>query len=305
MPDASEVTCDDPGVRQWVADWLASWRIAPPGRLSLRISVSDVAVGEADEREPFRQPLVEIRSGPPHNDLRIRWLAGNAIAVLDPKEPRADIIIAPAALADRERLQQTFLVAVVVFLLRRAGWHHVHGAIARDRAGREWLLAGDAKAGKSTTAALLATHGWSVGTDDLTFLAAADDAVDAHAPHIPIALREGGAALLAARGGAPARGGRKQAFFPEELGGSFASRARPTILMFPRVEGAVTRIEPLTPGAALAELVKWSAWVALEPEFAQLHLDLLAALARQARAFRLSLGPDLFEGKDLLMSLVP
>jgi hypothetical protein len=55
----------------------------------------------------------------------------------------------------------------------------------------------------------------------------------------------------------------------------------------------------------LAELVRWSAWVALEPFMAQSHLDLLNALARQARSFRVSLGRDLFRDPSLLDTIIP
>jgi len=50
--------------------------------------------------------------------------------------------------------------------------------------------------------------------------------------------------------------------------------------------------------------VRWSAWVTLEADLAQAHLDLLGALAGQARSFRLTLGPDLFCGRDLLQGMV-
>jgi hypothetical protein len=44
--------------------------------------------------------------------------------------------------------------------------------------------------------------------------------------------------------------------------------------------------------------------VALEPELAQAHLDLIARLARQARRYRVVLGEDLFVKPDRLGELV-
>ena len=79
----------------------------------------------------------------------------------------------------------------------------------------------------------------------------------------------------------------------------------PQVLALSRVGGEVTRVEPLRPREALAELVAWSGWVLLEPALAQEHLDLLNALARQVRSYRLTLGPDLFKHRDLLMELIP
>lgn len=304
MP-AIRIEAEDPEIQSWLGAFVEALRLDPPESLLIRVQVLAQLPGTPDPREPFLQPLVEIRAGPPSNDLRIRWLEGDAIAVLPPGGRTADVALTSSALGNRERILRTFFVAVLVFLLRRTGWHHVHGAGARDPRGRDWLFAGDAKAGKSTTAALLATLGWAVGTDDLTFLERTANGVEAVSPHEPIALRDDGYALLALSGGADARGGRKRAFFPEELGGAFAARVRPTIIMLPRVDGGATRIEAISPREALAELVRWSAWVMLEPALAQPHLDLLASLAGQARSYRLALGPDLFGGRDLLTEMVP
>jgi hypothetical protein len=299
------VACRDAEVASWLADWLSGMRLEPPVPLALDVHIVENLPADDDPREPFLQPLVEIRSGAPLDDVRIRWRAGEARATIAPGARTALVELTRDALRDRDRLTQTFLTATLVFLLRRAGWHHVHAAVARDPRGRDWLFAGDAESGKSTTAALLATRGWAVGSDDLTFLAQNGNGVTALAQRSPIALRPGGYALLGLAGGAAARGGRKSAFFPEELGGSWAGQVTPQILALPRVEGSLTRLEPVRPREALAELVRWSAWVALEPALAQEHLDLLAALARQARCYRLFLGPDLFGGRDVLMELMP
>ena len=281
-------------------------RAWPTPSLIVPAKVVEEPLGDdSDDRIPFCQPLVEIRSGPPQGDVRIRWMAGPARAVIAPGSRTADVQLGIEALADRERLAQSFLVTVLIFLLRRAGWHHVHAAIARDPRGWDWLFAGNAQSGKSTTAALLATRGWAVGSDDMTFLTRNGDQVEGVAQRAPIALRPDGYALLGLSGGTSARGGAKMAFFPEELGGSWASRVTPQILIFPRVEGDVTRAEPVRPREALVELVRWSAWVALEPALAQEHLDLLSALASQARSFRLALAPDLFAGGDRLLELIP
>lgn len=297
------VSSSDPEVAAWLASWLEALRLTPPVPLRLHVTVVAAIPADDDTRTPFLQPLVDIRTGPPQGDVRIRWRGGDATARIN--GAIADVTITAAALADRERVIQTFFTAILVFLLRRADWHHVHAAIARDPKGRDWLFAGNAQAGKSTTAALLATHGWAVGSDDLTFLTRHANGVDAIAPHAPLALRPGGHALLNLAGGTRARGGRKTSYFPEELGGTWSDRVTPEILALPRVEGGLTRIEPIRGREALAELVRWSAWVMLEPDLAQPHLDLLASLARQCRCFRLALGPDLFGGRDLLLELVP
>jgi hypothetical protein len=306
MSAGISISCDEAAVGRWLEDWIASMRLAPPARLTIVVRVGRIRPDDdGDIRTPFLQPQLEIRSGPPHGDVRIRWLAGPARAVIAPGGQTARVDLAPEVLDDRERLAQSFLLAVLIFLLRRAGWHHVHAAIARDPRGRDWLFAGNARSGKSTTAALLATWSWAVGSDDITFLALSGGTVEAIAQRAPIALRPDGFTLLGLSGGTAARGGRKMAFYPEQLGGSWVARVAPQIVILPRIEGEVTRAEPVRPHEALVELVRWSAWVALEPALAQEHLDLLNALARQARCYRLALGPDLFARRDLLMELVP
>jgi len=299
------VLCDDPLTSTWLQGWVDTLRLSPPEPLSISVRVVRGQLDEdGDQRTPFCQPYVEIRGGPPQGDLRIRWLVGPAHGTIGFGSRVAEVVLGPDALADRERLVQTFLTTVLLFLLRRAGWHHVHAATARDPRGRDWLFAGNAQAGKSTTAAYLATCGWGVGGDDATYLARKGERVEAVAQRSTIALRPGGYELLGLSGGTSARGGRKTAFYPEELGGEWLPRVTPEILILPKVEGATTRAEPVRPREALVELVRWSAWVALEPALAQEHLDMLNALARQARCYRLFLGPDLFTRHDLLLELV-
>jgi hypothetical protein len=304
-PQAIRVSCPDDDLARWLEAWLGDMRLSPPVPLAIDVRIGAPPDAGRDARPPFLQPTVEIRTGPPADSVGLRWRLGPAAAEIADGEHTARVVLGPAAAADRDRLAQTFLNAVLVFLLRRAGWHHVHAAIARDPGGREWLFAGDAEAGKSTTAALLATHHWAVGSDDLSFLAREGSGVEAIAQRAPIALRSGGHALLGLSGGMPVRGGQKTAYFPEAIGGSWLPRATPTILALPRVAGSVTRVELVRPREALAELIRWSAWVALEPALAQEHLDMLNALARQTRCYRIALGPDLFAGRDLLRELVP
>jgi len=301
------VVCRDREVSRWLEQWLASTRLVPPVPLTLAVDVTGtLPVDDGDPRQPFCQPILEIRSGPPQGDVRIRWLQAPAWAAIASSGRTAEVHLTPEALADRDLVARSFLTTVLIFLLRRAGWHHVHGATARDPTGRGWLFAGNTQSGKSTTAALLASRGWAVGTDDVAFLVQDGGSVDVVAQRATIALRPEGAALLGLAGGTPVRGGQKTAFFPEELGGAWAERVTPQILVLPRVGGGdVTWAEPLRPREALAELVRWSGWVLLEPALAQEHLDLLNALARQVRSYRLTLGPDLFKHPDLFTELIP
>ncbi len=216
-----------------------------------------------------------------------------------------DVILSPEAALKVKASFRTFFPTVLLFLLRRAGWHHVHGATAIDPCGRGWLVTGNTRAGKSTLAALLASRGWPVGTDDNAFLAAGAERVVVMASYAPIALRRGGQELLAPKVGGfnPARG--RYACTVEQLGGAWAPWVDPQVLWFPTVGTDRTIVEPITSREALTELVRWSAWVILEPELAQGHLELLKRLAGQARSFRATLGRDLFDNPDRLSELIP
>jgi hypothetical protein len=305
MASTIKLACDDAAVRRALGSWLDATGLEPPGDLTLDVRVGTPTPPSGDARPAFRQPGVVVRSGPPEGGVRLWWEVAPALADVASGAPVARVTLSPKAAAQLARCTETFLITVLIFLLRRAGWHHVHAATAIEPAeGRGWLLAGNAAAGKSTTAALLATRGWAVGTDDLAFLVAGGARVAVAASRAPIALRETGRRLLHREGGVPLGQRDKFAFWPEDLGGVWAPRVEPDIILFPSIGDGRTTATSLRQRETLAELVRWSAWVVLEPELAQPHLDLLGALARQARAYRVTLGRDLFARPDRLLELV-
>ena len=306
MTGAIDIDCADPTLGAAVERWLDEGRLEPPIRLKLEISVGPVDAAAGDGSRPsFHQPGVTILSGGSDRRVTISWDSWPAIAELAPGSTTAVVRLSPQAAARLDECLRQFMIVVLIFLLRRAGWHHVHGAITIDPRGRGWLLAGNSRAGKSTTAALAASRGWAVGTDDIAFLAqSTPDRVEARAFRTRLALRPGGEDLLARSGGLPLEGRGKVGFWPEELGGSWIAQIEPEVLLFTQIGAGETTVEPMRPGDVLAELVRWSAWVALEPELAQGHLDLLSRLGAQARAFRVTLGRDLFDQPDRLERLV-
>ncbi len=305
MTPALTVRCVDPTVGAIVGDWLGALRLEPPVPLALdlRISANGTLPG-ADHAGPvlFRQPEVTIRRGG-GGGLRIEWETAPAWADLAPGASAATVYLSAAAARRAEDATRTFLMGVLVLLVRRAGWHHVHAASAIDASGTGWLIAGNARAGKSTTAALLATAGWQVGSDDVAFLTARPGGVGVVAARAPLALRDGGKRLLARAGGTALGARGKTGYFPEDLGGAWTPFVRPDIVLFTTVGPGPTTAAPLDARAAVAELVRWSAWVMLEPDLAQGHLDLLTRLARQARCYRVKLGRDLFARPDRLAEL--
>ncbi|HTS90221.1 MAG TPA: hypothetical protein VMG41_17145 [Gemmatimonadales bacterium] len=306
MPERIAVRCSDPVVRGTLEQWLIEGRLQPPRPLTLDVRVEPLLPGDQPDPRPiFRQPDLTIRSGGADGRVTIVWDRCPAEADLLPGSRVAAVRLSPEAVRCLDDCLRQFMITTLIFLLRRVGWHHVHGGIAVDPLGRGWLLAGNSGMGKSTTVALLAARGWSVGTDDIAFLAGGSDPVAAYSFHSPIALRPGGEALLRRGSGRPLPDRGKVGYWPEDLGSRWCPRIEPQILIFPSVGEGRTEVSAVRPAQAVAELVRWSAWVTLEPTLAQDHLDLLTRLAAQARAYRIRLGPDLFQDPDLAARLIP
>ena len=295
MPAGSiEIRCSDPAIRATLERWLENLSLGAPPGVALEVSVSAAPLPVLSEIV-FEQPDVRFARGAEGQGLRLVWDEAPAIAEVPGQSRTAFLRLSPAALEKLELCTRTFLMAVVIVLLRRVGWYHLHAATAIDPQGRGWLVAGNAHAGKSTTAALLAASEWRVGTDDAAFLERQGDRILVHTCRAPIALRDGGRQLLARAGGVdlPDRG--KTGYWPEDLGGVWTPLVDPQIVIFTAVGNVRTSAKPMDRRSAVAELVRWSAWVMLEPDSAQAHLDVLTRLTGQARCYRVRLGRDLFE----------
>ena len=306
MPSPFSVTGAHPETIQAIQAWLDRSELRPPAPLSFRVAVGPPPDLSDDSRPSFRQGNVVIHSGgDPAGEVLIAWEGAPAVARLAGQALEAELILSPAACARLDECLRMFGIITLIFLLRRVGWHHVHAATAVDPQGRGWLLAGNTHAGKSTTAALLASRGWAVGCDDIAFLARQGSEVVVHAFRAPIALRPAGQELLAREGGQHFARRGKTLFTPEELGGRWIGTIHPDLILFTSVGTDYTLVQPLRGAKVLAELIRWSAWVALEPALAQSHLDLLNALARQARSYRVTLGLDLFRDPAILDTIIP
>ena len=298
-----EIRCDNAVVRAKLEGWLERLSLGAPLGVALEVTVSAAPLPVLSEIV-FEQPEVRFARGTDGRGLRLVWDEAPAIAEVPGASTTAFVRLSPAAVEKLELCTRTFLMAVVIVLLRRVGWYHLHAATAIDPEGRGWLIAGNAHAGKSTTAALLAASGWQVGTDDAAFLEPKGDRILVHTCRAPIALREGGRQLLARAGGVdlPDRG--KTGYWPEDLGGVWTPLVDPQVVIFTAVGNVRSSAKPMDRRSAVAELVRWSAWVMLEPDFAQAHLDVLTRLTGQARCFRVRLGRDLFARPNRLIELV-
>ena len=297
--------CPEETARHRLAGWLDGTELRWPGAFALRVAVSATCPFGDDSRPAFRQADVEIQGGgTAEAPTRVTWLSSAAVAVISAALPEAEIWLSRDAIEALPSGERSFLLVVLVFVLRRLGWFHVHGASLVDPRGRGWLFAGDSHCGKSTTTALMATQGWQVCTDDIGFVARAQGHVELRGTRARIALRSGGHALVGAHGGLPLPDRDKRGYWPADFGSTWIPVVRPDIVVFPRL-GERTAVQTARPRDALSQLIRWSHWVLYEPVHAQQHLDLLSALAAQSRCFELTLGPDLFDNPALLEALVP
>lgn len=301
--------CDDRALADRVQRWFAEGQLDPPGELDVTLRLQDAPWTGQDSRPVLTQPGLLFHHGPPDDTVRLVWQGGAGHAVLPPT-PRLSAVVelTRGAAAAPDRWLRPFLLPVLLVLLRRGGWHHIHAATARDPRGRGWLMAGNAQAGKSTTAAVLAARGWAVGSDDTAFLIADRERVAATSWREPIALRDGGLELLTRA--APGAAGRalalrgKTGFFPDDLGGHWLDRVAVDIVALATVHDGPTHVTPVSRTAALAELLAWSLLFVVDHADAQVHMDLVARLTRDARCVRLALGRDLVERPVLLEEIV-
>ena len=298
------MSCDEPRLRAAVETWLADSRLVPSHRVELAIRVVNEPWAGVDRRRLFRQPDLNLYYGPPDDLLRLVWGEGAGHAVVSVAARSATVEVVETLGRRPERWLRPFLLLVVATLLRGTGWSHIHAATAVDPKGRGWLIAGDSNSGKSTTAALLASRGWAVGTDDTAFLVDGTTPVEVLGWHEPIALREGGYQLLRLSGGRLLTRRRKTGFLPEELGGRWVGRVVPDIVAIASINDGATSLEPLRPALAVADLLSWSLLFIVDPGGAQRHLELVTRLATQGRCYRLKLGRDIFEHPDLLSTLL-
>ena len=295
------------GLAARVRAWLDDARLTLPRQVTLVIDVGPLPMPPTDARDVFRQGRVAIRSGPPIQTVTLDWEPRLGRAVLAPDSTTAHVVVTEPSLEHENELLRSFLLNVCILLVRRVGLHHVHAAALRDPHGRGWMLAGTSGSGKSTTTALLARHGWSVGTDDIAFLAegATPKTTDVVCWRERLALHDDAVVAVGPEGGTALESRRKTGWFPEELGTDWLPRVTPQVLLFPTAEhGDATSVTPIKGRDAVARLMRWSPWVALEADLADEHLLRLSQLASQARAFEVVLGRDLFDSPDRLLELI-
>lgn len=189
-------------------------------------------------------------------------------------------------------------------LLGRLGRTPIHAGAVLPPGGGAFLLAGDARSGKTTTCVNLITAGWDYLSDDQVVVARGST----HEP--------AGRAIVEAEGwprafhldegwerGVPT--GNRHDFDPRALDAGRWRRTAPVGgLLFPVVKAAQpTRLAAITPADALGRLLRQTPWLLADTVAGPALLDLLSALAR-GPVYEISLGLDTYRDGVRLSDLI-
>jgi hypothetical protein len=257
-------------------------RFIPPGPPALRLGAAEVWMHPPTSR-------VELRcSG--GSSGRVSLLRCEAVLVA----AEGDFAEDGAAAWDVFSMC-TVVAALLLGRMDRAPVHAA-GVVAPD--GRAWLLAGDARAGKSTTAVNLISAGWPfVSDDNVVLFRDGDGVLSVEGWPRRFHLDEGWEA------GAPLH--RRGEVHPHETWPGQWRRTAPLAgLLFPRVAAELpTELTRLAGPDALAALLRQSPWLLADRAVAADVLALLTA-ACGSRAYALRLGLDTYRDTARLLEVL-
>ena len=270
-----------PALAQLVARWLPFHAVScDDGAAGITIDVVEPGVVEL----PASLPAVTLRMGETHCrvDGDVAWLDGPGVrARVDLAGGRATIELDRAAPAVDVVPALTLPSAL---LLARSRRYLLHCGAVEHPGGGVWLLAGDSRAGKTSTSLSLARAGWGLLADDHVVLRPLDDGWEV----------EGWPRLLHPderwREGTPT--GRRIDLDPRrEPGVRLAGPGRLAGVLLPSVRGAeATAVTPARHSDALSMLLRQTAWsVADRGVAARALADLTAATSVPTLSLRLGL----------------
>jgi len=253
-------------------------------RLPRPAAAATLALGRVAAWVDDRRGTVVLRGGLPASGGVLSLGAGHARLGADPAD-------APDAAADL----YSMLTVSAALLLAGLGRALVHAAAVVAPDGGAWLLAGDARSGKSTTCATLASAGWAFLSDDQVVLAARDDGVEVEGWLRPFHLDRHG------DGGEPT--GERREVSPAELGlAGWRRTVRLAGVILPSVAAReATVLTPVPAAAALAGLVRQSPWLLACRDAAPAILALLGRAVERG-AFHLRLGRDTYRNPARLVA---
>jgi len=188
--------------------------------------------------------------------------------------------------------------------LRRRRLFELHSAALVDpESGAGVLIIGPSGSGKSTQTVHLAAAGWPFLTDDVLLLRQEQDGVQAWPLRRCFAITAdtfAASRFLQTRSSfdpLAVQDDDKSLFLPHGVfTAGFRDNCVPGTLFFSELSGGSrSRVARLSPGEAMARLIRMSPWSCYDRATAADHLAVLSALARQASAYRLLAGTDLLD----------
>jgi hypothetical protein len=207
------------------------------------------------------------------------------------KEAQGEAQLAPTFVHEPRLRRQRFWALGLMKLLRSQGLFALHAAGVSTPCGTNVLLIGASGAGKSTLAFGVVPHGWGYLSDDAVLLRARPDRVEA------VTLRRTFLVSVA--------DGKRPVDVQSTHPGQHLGPVSPSLLFFPRIvsrEDSTTR--RLSVAEAVARLLSHSGPELFDRDTMGLHLRALAELARQAPAYELSAGRDLYDRPDRLLKII-
>lgn len=203
-----------------------------------------------------------------------------------------------AAASTTPTLHRDLFLYSLLWLLRAQGWYAAHAACLTTGDGG-CLIVADSGSGKSTLALGLVQAGWHYLADDAILFRSRRDDVEVRPLRRDLYLGPEATALFPDTRGywqpCLLREDAKQrldvqALYPAQV----RDTCVPDLLLFPTIVDAPrSQLIPIAKSEALYRLIRQSALLAIDPQMAPGHLDILARLVRQTRHYQLVAGQDL------------
>lgn len=296
----------EPGLLSLVERWLPRLPVSQTSAAEARATIDVVRGQPIGIEPPMAEPTLELGSVAawvvPENDgALLRGSGGRREGLVDLGGLRATLRVGMEESSAARSDVYSMLTVSAALLLGRLNRALLHAAAVETPAGEGWLLAGDARSGKSTTCINLIHSGWDFLSDDQVVLYrnAAIDSLRIEGWARPFHIDEGW------EEGTP--GGRRVTLDPFDVRpGALRRTASLAGLILTEVRAdQPTELEPLPPGDALVGLIRQSPWLLADRAAAAEILDMLRQVA-SGPAFRLYLGRDTFrDGERLLRCLRP
>jgi hypothetical protein len=296
----------EPGLLSLVERWLPRLPLRPTSAAEA-IATIDVVRGHPIGIEaPTDEPTLELGTVvawvvPEDEGVLLRGSGGNREGLVDLAGLRATLRAGlEESTAARSDIYSMLTVSAAL-LLGRLNRALLHAAAVETPSGEGWILAGDARSGKSTTCLNLIQSGWDYLSDDQVVLYrnATTDSFCIEGWARPFHVDEGW------QEGTP--GGRRVTFDPAALrSGAWRKTTVLSGVILTEVRpDRATELEPLAPTDALVGLIRQSPWLLADRAVAPSMLEMLRRVASGA-AFRLFLGRDTYrDGGRLLQCLRP